>query len=116
MLKIICLSVFLSLSVNRMVSAQIQGTSVLKDSVYTKVDKMPEFPGGMKALMKIVDGNHHYPKEARKNKIQGKVFLEFVIYEDGTPGDFKVTQGLGFGCDDAALDLLKPCQNGYPES
>lgn len=37
------------------------------DSVYTKVDVLPEFPGGMKALGKYVDGkNHHYPKRHEK--------------------------------------------------
>jgi TonB family protein len=86
------------------------------DSVYTKVDVQPEFPGGRKALGKIVDGsgNHHYPKEARKNKIEGKVFVEFIINEDGTPSDFKVVQGIGYGCDEAALEAFKKMPKWKP--
>src|SRR5687767_13392260 len=72
-------------------------TTPTSDSVYSKVDVLPEFPGGMKALGKYVDGrkSHKYPKEAQQNKIEGKVIIEFIIHEDGTPGDFKVIQGLG---------------------
>lgn len=85
------------------------------DSVYTKVDVLPEFPGGMKALGKYVDGkNHHYPKEARQNKIEGKVIVQFIINEDGTPGDFKVIQGLGFGCDEAAVEAFKKMPKWNP--
>src|SRR5688572_33366421 len=79
------------------------------DSVYSKVDVQPEFPGGMKALGKIVDGrkNHYYPKEARENKIEGQVIVQFIIHEDGTPGDFKVIQEIGYGCDEAAVEAFK---------
>jgi periplasmic protein TonB len=92
------------------------------DSVYTKVDVLPEFPGGMKALGKYVDGkNHYYPEEARKNKIEGKVMVQFIINADGTPSDFKVTKGIGYGCDEAAVEAFKkmpkwkPAQiNGQP--
>jgi periplasmic protein TonB len=97
-------------------------TTINPDSVYTKVDVLPEFPGGMKALGKYVDGkNHYYPEEARKNKIEGKVMVQFIINADGTPSDFKVTKGIGYGCDEAAVEAFKkmpkwkPAQiNGQP--
>ncbi len=85
------------------------------DSIYTKVDMLPEFPGGMKALGKYVDGkNHNYPKEARENKIEGKVMIQFVIDEDGTPSDFKVVKGIGYGCDEAALEAFKKMPKWKP--
>jgi periplasmic protein TonB len=86
------------------------------DSIYTKVDVMPEFPGGMKELGKYVDGknNHYYPKEARKNKIEGKVMIQFIINEDGTPSDFKVVKGIGYGCDEAALEAFKKMPKWTP--
>ncbi|HYG02634.1 MAG TPA: energy transducer TonB [Chryseosolibacter sp.] len=83
-------------------------SQILSDSVYTTVDVNPEFPGGMKALGKYVDGkNHHYPEEARKNNIEGKVTIGFIIHEDGTPGNFEVLEGIGYGCDEAALEAFK---------
>jgi len=85
------------------------------DSVYTKVDVLPEFPGGMKALGKYVDGkNHHYPEEARKNKIEGKVMVQFIINADGTPSDFKVVKGIGYGCDEAAVEAFKKMPKWKP--
>ncbi|HYC85135.1 MAG TPA: energy transducer TonB [Chryseosolibacter sp.] len=84
--------------------------------IYDEVDVFPEFPGGMKALGKIVDGkkNHRYPEEARKNNIEGKVVIQFVIHEDGTPGDFEVVEGIGYGCDEAAVDAFKKMPKWKP--
>ena len=96
------------------VQAQGQQTQS-SDSVYTKVDVLPEFPGGMKALGKYVDGkNHEYPKEARANNIEGKVVIQFIINEDGTPSDFKVKEGIGYGCDEAAVEAFKKMPKWKP--
>lgn len=85
------------------------------DSVYSKVDVLPEFPGGMKALGKYVDGkNHHYPAEASKNKIEGKVIIQFIINADGTPTDFAVIKGIGYGCDEAAVEAFKKMPKWKP--
>ena len=88
---------------------------VKKDSVYTTVDVQPEFPGGYKALGKYVDGkNHKYPEEARKNKIEGKVVVQFIINEDGTCSDFEVIKGIGYGCDEAAVEAFKKMPKWKP--
>lgn len=90
--------------------------NVPSDSVYTSVDVQPEFPGGRKALAKYVDGkgNHRYPEEARKNKIEGKVVIAFIIHEDGTPGNFEVVEGIGYGCDEAAVEAFKKMPKWNP--
>jgi periplasmic protein TonB len=86
------------------------------DSVYTTVDVQPEFPGGYKALGKYVDGrkNHKYPEEARKNKIEGKVVVRFIINEDGSCSDFEVVKGIGYGCDEAAVEAFKKMPKWKP--
>jgi protein TonB len=90
-------------------------TAVNPDSIYTQVDVLPTFPGGMKALGKYVDGkNHHYPEEARKNKIEGKVMVQFIINADGTCTDFKVVKGIGYGCDEAAVEAFKKMPKWKP--
>lgn len=90
--------------------------NVTSDSIYTTVDVQPEFPGGYKALGKIVDGrkNHKYPEEARKNKIEGKVVVQFIINEDGRCSDFEVVKGIGYGCDEAAVEAFKKMPNWKP--
>ncbi|MBA4054543.1 MAG: energy transducer TonB [Marivirga sp.] len=96
-------------------SASKSQDNVSSDSVYTTVDVQPEFPGGRKALGKYVDGkNHTYPEEAQKNKIEGKVVIQFIINEDGTPSDFEVIEGIGYGCDEAALEAFKKMPKWKP--
>jgi protein TonB len=96
------------------IKAQDKAT-IKPDSVYSKVDVLPEFPGGMKALGKYVDGkNHYYPEEARKNKIEGKVMIQFIINADGAPSDFKVIKGIGYGCDEAAVEAFKKMPKWKP--
>ncbi len=88
---------------------------IKSDSIYSRVDVLPEFPGGMKALAKYVDEkNHYYPAEARKNKIEGKVIIQFIINTDGTASNFKVIKGIGYGCDEAAVEAFKKMPKWKP--
>ena len=54
-----------------------------KDGVYQIVDEMPEFPGGVEALMDYVSRNVKYPESAKENNLQGRVLVKFVIEKDG---------------------------------
>ena len=54
------------------------------DGVYLMPDQMPEFPGGMQAMMKFLTTNIKYPVEAQKKGVSGRVIVQFVIMEDGT--------------------------------
>jgi len=51
--------------------------------IYQKVDKTPEYPGGIDELMSYIGRNLKYPVEAQKNKIQGKVFVRFIVNASG---------------------------------
>lgn len=48
-----------------------------------------------------------YPEKARREGIEGKVFLQFVVNEDGEVEDPTILRGIGGGCDEAALDALR---------
>jgi periplasmic protein TonB len=109
-----CLIIIIAFVTIFSISARSQDIAIA-DSVYTKVDIQPEFPGGYKALGKYVDGkNHNYPAEARKNKIEGKVVVQFIINEDGTCSDFEVVKGIGYGCDEAAVEAFKKMPKWKP--
>lgn len=71
------------------------------------VEHNPEFPGGMDAWAKYIQKNLRYPSMAQEEGIQGKVFLSFVVEKDGTITDVKVTRGIGYGCDDEAMRVIK---------
>ncbi len=78
------------------------------DSVYTYVEQMPE-PG---YDMSVYLNNHlHYPDAAANKNIQGRVILKFVVNEDGSITNCKVEKGIGGGCDEEALNVIKNMPN-----
>lgn len=91
------------------------------DPVFTSVEQVPEFKGGLEAFGKFLATNMKYPKAARDNNVQGKVIITFVVEKDGSLSNMKVVRGIGSGCDEEAVRVLsispawKPgIQNGKP--
>ena len=54
----------------------------------------PSFPGGNGAMIELIKKNIHYPKEAKKDKIQGTVVVSFMVEKDGSVSNIKVFQGV----------------------
>ncbi|RZK39044.1 MAG: energy transducer TonB [Pedobacter sp.] len=71
------------------------------------VDVYPEFPGGMEAWAKFIRRNLNYPYVAQDNGAQGKVYLSFVVERDGSITDVNVVRGIGYGCDEEAVRVIK---------
>ena len=51
--------------------------------------------------------NIKYPAAASRANVSGKVFLTFVVNTDGSIQDVSVLKGLGFGCDEEALRVVR---------
>jgi TonB family protein len=71
------------------------------------VELAPEYQGGQKALSKFLGSRLRYPVRARENKVQGKVYIGFIVEKNGSLSDFKVVRGIGGGCDEEAIRVLK---------
>jgi TonB family protein len=71
------------------------------------VEMAPEFQGGQTALGKFLGSRLRYPAGARQNKVQGKVYIGFIVEKNGSLTDFKVVRGIGSGCDEEAIRVLK---------
>lgn len=71
------------------------------------VERLPEFPGGPKELMKWLTKNLRYPQQALTRKQQGEVMVQFIINRDGTLTDFKVTKSAGTALDNEALRVMR---------
>lgn len=69
--------------------------------------KIPILEGGNQNLRKFVEENLIYPEEALKNKIEGLVHLSYSVDDYGNILDIKIEKGLGFGCDEEAIRLVK---------
>ena len=78
------------------------------------VEVDPEFPGGMEAFYKYLAENIHYPEQAKKEQLQGRVFVTFVVEKDGSISDAKVLRGIGGGCDEEALRVVNAMPKWTP--
>ncbi|WP_316831877.1 TonB family protein [Pedobacter aquatilis] len=71
------------------------------------VDEYPEFEGGMKAWAKYIQRNLKYPYQAQEAERQGKVFLSFVVEKDGSISNVTLVKGIGLGCDEEAIKVIR---------
>lgn len=69
--------------------------------------QLAEPEGGRKAFKKYLVENIRYPEQAIENKIQGKVTIQFTVQQSGALNDFKVLKGLGYGCDEEVIRLIR---------
>ena len=63
--------------------------------------------GGRKAFKQYLEQNLKYPQEALKNQVEGKVTIQFTINVAGQLSDFKVIRGIGHGCEEEVIRLIK---------
>ena len=64
-------------------------------TIYTVVERMPEFPGGQQALFKFLSSHVKYPKDAQKEGIEGRVICQFVVNTDGKIVNIEVIRSSG---------------------
>lgn len=88
--------------------------STAKEEVFMVAEQMPEFPGGMKELLKFLQDNLKYPENAMKNNVQGRVIVQFVVEKDGTPTEFKVLRSVDPDLDAEALRVLQTMPKWKP--
>src|ERR1035437_3895984 len=67
------------------------------DSVHTFIKEMPEFPGEDKALYPDIESEIQYPLFAKRQGLEGKVYVQFVVTKDGNLADVVVAKGIGYG-------------------
>jgi protein TonB len=82
--------------------------------IFTVVEEQPTYPGGDEARIKYLQDNMKYPEEAKELGVQGKVYVTFVVEVDGSISDVKVLRGIGSGCDDEAIRVVKSMPKWVP--
>ncbi len=75
--------------------------------IFTIVEEMPGFPGGEGELFKFLGENIKYPAMAKDAGISGIVYVTFVVMETGKIDNVKVLRGIGGGCDEEAISVVK---------
>lgn len=75
-------------------------------------EPMPSYPGGHAEMIKFIGKNLKYPRHSRT--VQGKVYVEFVVGEDGSLSDFRIVKGLAESFDRSALQALTKMPSWIP--
>lgn len=90
--------------------------STFKEPTYTlpDVQEIPAFPGGTSAMMNYLISHIHYPPDARDSNIHGTVYISFVIDKEGSLTDANVMHGIGGGCDEEALRVVRSMPSWTP--
>jgi len=86
----------------------------VEENVFLVVEVAPEYPGGLDSLMKYLQENITYPKDAREANIQGTVYVTFIVEANGSVSSVKVLRGIGGGCDEEAARVVKGMPNWKP--
>ena len=77
-----------------------------EEDFFVAVEQMPKLKGGLSSLQKRIE----YPEMARKAGIEGRVIIQFVVTKNGNVRNPKVIRGIGGGCDEEALRVVKQAE------
>ncbi len=80
---------------------------VVEEEIFTIVEEMPSFPGGEAKLFEYLGKNIKYPQIAKEAGISGIVYVTFVVDANGNITEVQVLRGIGGGCDEEAVRVVK---------
>ena len=95
-------------------NAQKTVVSQSNQNVYDQVEEMPEFPGGMPALIEFLQTNIKYPKDAIKQEVGGRVMVMFVVETDGSISNVRVAKKVFPSLDEEAVRVVKAMPKWKP--
>lgn len=95
-------------------NSDVKAVTEESNEIFTAVEKNAEYPGGLDKFYKYLESTMRYPSVARENNVQGKVFLTFVVEKDGSLTDIKVLRGIGSGCDEEAMRVVRGSKKWTP--
>ena len=92
-------------------SSEATNGRIQKDTTVTRIwcnpETPPAFPGGVQKLKEFLANNTHYPEECKKDSIEGRVVLNFMIEENGEISDIKVVKGVHPAMDKEAVRVVR---------
>ena len=100
--------------IDEYVPVEVEEEEVVEQEIFQIVEEMPSYPGGDQKLMEYIAKNIKYPQIARESGIQGRVFVGFVVEPDGHVSNVKLLRGIGGGCDEEAMRVIKSMPKWKP--
>ncbi len=84
------------------------------DNTFTRVDQMPEYPGGLDKLYDHINAEMHYPQDAVDSGKEGRVVVKFTVLEDGSIDHIKIVRSLWPSMDAEAIRIVKSFPKWIP--
>ena len=82
-------------------------SETINGQVFTAVEEPAVFPTGIPGLMQYVAHSLRYPAKAQDAGVQGNVLVQFTVLPTGAIGPAKIKRGIGSGCDEEALRIVR---------
>ena len=95
-------------------NAQKTVVSQTDQKVFDTVEQMPEYPGGMQAMIEFLQTNMKYPEDAAKQKVEGRVMVQFVVETDGSVSDVHVAKQVFPSLDAEAIRVVQAMPKWMP--
>ncbi len=95
-------------------NAQKTVVSQTDQKVFDTVEQMPEYPGGMQAMIEFLQTNMKYPEDAAKQKVEGRVMVQFVVETDGSVSDVHVAKQVFPSLDAEAIRVVQAMPKWIP--
>ena len=95
-------------------NAQKTVVSQTDPKVFDTVEQMPEYPGGMQAMIEFLQTNMKYPEDAAKQKVEGRVMVQFVVETDGSVSDVHVAKQVFPSLDAEAIRVVQAMPKWTP--
>ena len=95
-------------------NAQKTVVSQTDPKVFDTVEQMPEYPGGMQAMIEFLQTNMKYPEDAAKQKVEGRVMVQFVVETDGSVTDVHVAKQVFPSLDAEAIRVVQAMPKWTP--
>jgi len=87
---------------------------IVEEKIFLVVEEMPSFPGGEAKMYGYIGKNIEYPRMAKESGISGRVFVTFVVEKNGAVTDVQILRGIGGGCDEEAVRVIRSMPKWKP--
>lgn len=84
------------------------------DTIFEVVETAPTPTGGLEQWNAYLRKNFKYPHQAKRMGVEGTVYVSFVVNTDGSIQDVGILRGIGAGCDEEAMRVVRMAPNWNP--
>ena len=110
-LSALCAMLFTLLACTEEQKSDVAESDKQRNDIFVVVEQMPQAEGGITAFYNQIGNEITYPADALQKRVEGRVYVGFVVEKNGSLSDVKAINGIGAGCDEQAVRAV---QNASP--